>query len=122
MSYSHGELVQLAEEGRRKKMPRYIDADALLARYKERCEGCKETKNYCEHCCDLADVIDDIEDAPTVDAVEVVRCKDCEYCEEFDPGRWWRSCGLMKIVGGHIGPGFYCGYGRRRKTDGSTNT
>lgn len=26
MSYSHGELVQLAEEGRRKKMPRYIDA------------------------------------------------------------------------------------------------
>lgn len=26
MRYSHGELVQLAEEGRRKKMPRYIDA------------------------------------------------------------------------------------------------
>ncbi len=51
-------------------MPRYIDADKLLARYKERCAGCKETKNYCEHCCDLADVIDDIEDAPTADVVE----------------------------------------------------
>ena len=48
-------------------MPRYIDADKLLARYKERCAGCKETKNYCEHCCDIADVISDIEDAPTVD-------------------------------------------------------
>ena len=49
---------------------RPIDGDKLLARYKERCAGCKETKNYCEHCCDLADVISDIEDAPTVDAVE----------------------------------------------------
>lgn len=30
MSYSHGELVQLAEEGRRKKMPkRYIEAERL---------------------------------------------------------------------------------------------
>lgn len=50
---------------------RLIDADKLLARYKERlCAGCKKTKNYCEHCCDIPDVIDDIEDAPTVDAVE----------------------------------------------------
>lgn len=47
---------------------RLIDADKLLARYKERCAGCKETKNYCEHCCDLADVISDIEDAPTLEA------------------------------------------------------
>lgn len=46
---------------------RPIDADKLLARYKERCAGCKETKNYCEHCCDLADVIDDIEEAPTIE-------------------------------------------------------
>lgn len=41
---------------------RLIDADELLARYKARCEGCKETKNYCEHCCDIADIISDIED------------------------------------------------------------
>ena len=46
---------------------RMIDGDKLLARYKERCAGCKETKNYCEHCCDIADVIDDIEDAPTIE-------------------------------------------------------
>ena len=44
---------------------RPIDGDKLLARYKERCAGCKETQNYCEHCCDIADVISDIEDAPT---------------------------------------------------------
>ncbi len=83
MSYSHGELVQLAEEGRRKKMPRYIDADKLLARYKERCAGCKETKNYCEHCCDLADVISDIEDAPSAQP-EITEAQVKEYCEK----RW----------------------------------
>lgn len=49
---------------------RLIDADKLLARYKELCAGCKETKNYCEHCCDIADIISDIEDAPTVDVAE----------------------------------------------------
>lgn len=46
---------------------RLIDGDELLARYKARCEGCKETKNYCEHCCDIADIINDIEDAPTIE-------------------------------------------------------
>ena len=46
---------------------RLIDADELLARYKARCEGCKETKNYCEHCCDIADILNDIEDAPTIE-------------------------------------------------------
>ena len=40
-----------------------IDGEELLARYKARCNGCKETKNYCEHCCDIADIINDIEDA-----------------------------------------------------------
>lgn len=49
---------------------RLIDGDKLLARYKERCAGCKETKNYCEYCCDIADIISDIEDAPTADIVE----------------------------------------------------
>ena len=48
---------------------RLIDADKLLARYKARCAGCKETKNYCEHCCDIADIISDIEDAPTEDLI-----------------------------------------------------
>ena len=44
-----------------------IDGEELLARYKARCNGCKETKNYCEHCCDIADIINDIEDAPTIE-------------------------------------------------------
>lgn len=46
---------------------RPIDADKLLARYKERCAGCKFTPNHCEHFCDIADVISDIEDAPTIE-------------------------------------------------------
>ena len=56
---------------------RLIDADKLLAQYKARCEGCKETQNYCEHCCDIADVISDIEDAPTI--------------EERKKGKWVRD-------------------------------
>lgn len=60
---------------------RLIDADKLLARYKERCAGCKETKNYCEHCCDIADVISDIEDAPSAQP-EITEAQVKEYCEK----------------------------------------
>lgn len=73
-------------------MPRYIDADKLLARYKARCAGCKETKNYCEHCCDLADVISDIEDAPTIEERKkgewsefVPGLYKCSECGKFSP-------------------------------------
>lgn len=92
-------------------MPRYIDADKLLARYKERCAGCKETPNFCEHFCDIADVISDIEDAPTEDIVEVVRCKDCRYeCGDA----CLHALGLAAIES----PECYCAYGERKeKTD-----
>ena len=91
-------------------MPRYIDADKLLARYKERCAGCKETKNYCEHCCDLADVIDDIEDEPTVDAVAVVRCKDCKWFLSEE-----HCCNYLYLV---TEKDNYCSLGERKeKTD-----
>ena len=90
---------------------RLIDGDKLLARYKERCEGCKETKNYCEHCCDLADVIDDIEDAPTID---IVTCKECMNSEELIDG----SC-LCLIHDLPYGADYFCASGQRKeKTDG----
>lgn len=68
----------------KRKPMRLIDADKLLARYKERCEGCKfaETQTHCKYFCDIADIISDIEDAPTVDAVEVVRCRKCKWWNE----------------------------------------
>lgn len=61
---------------------RLIDADKLLARYKERCAGCKFTPNHCEHFCDIADVISDLEDAPTI--------------EERKKGKWIDR-GYMKV-------------------------
>lgn len=99
---------------------RLIDADKLLAQYKERCAGCKETKNYCEHCCDIADVISDIEDAPTADAVEVVRCKDCKW--NGDDCTWCSKPSLV-LNGDYISclciePGWFCADGERKeKTD-----
>lgn len=87
---------------------RLIDADKLLARYKERCAGCKETKNYCEHCCDIADVISDIEDAPTVD---IVRCGECEYYNKH------RSFPCVMHISS-VKSDDFCSFGVRRKTDG----
>lgn len=87
---------------------RLIDADKLLARYKERlCAGCKETKNYCEHCCDIADVISDIEDAPTVD---IVRCAECEYYQKDH----YFECALNTAS---VKPEDFCGFGERRKVN-----
>lgn len=102
MSYSHGELVQLAEEGRRKKMPRYIDADALTLKVDDWRVDLEETygKND-EYVQCLESVLDMIEDAPTADVVEVVRCKECEFwnykklmceCPEWADMDGWHKC------------------------------
>jgi len=113
------------------KMPRYIDADKLLARYKERCAGCKETQNYCEHCCDLADVIDDIEDAPTADAVERKRGRwikndfyedalMCSCCHAYlDKEDWSRHYFYFCYHCGAFMEGMDCGAdNREEKADG----
>ena len=88
-------------------MPRYIDADKLLAHYKALCAGCKESKNYCEHCCDIADVISDIEDAPTVD---IVRCAECEHYYKDH----YFECALHTAS---VKPEDFCGFGERRKAN-----
>ena len=104
MRYSHGELVQLAEEGRRKKMPRYIDAapyeDGRIVLNKE-------------------DAGVPVAEIPTADVVEVVRCHDCEY---WDPGSPMATviptpcrCRLRREAFGMTAEDF-CSYGRR-KTD-----
>lgn len=93
---SHGELVQLAEEGRRKKMPRYIDAapyeDGRIVLNKE-------------------DAGVPVAEIPTADVVEVVRCKDCRYeCGDA----CLHALGLAAIES----PECYCAYGERKeKTD-----
>ena len=96
MRYSHGELVQLAEEGRRKMMPRYIDAapyeDGRIVLNKE-------------------DAGVPVAEIPTADVVEVVRCKDCRYeCGDA----CLHALGLAAIES----PECYCAYGERKeKTD-----
>lgn len=93
---SHGELVQLAEEGRRKKMPRYIDAapyeDGRIVLNKE-------------------DAGVPVAEIPSADVVEVVRCKDCRYeCGDA----CLHALGLAAIES----PECYCAYGERKeKTD-----
>lgn len=94
---------------------RMIDGDKLLARYKERCAGCKFTPNRCEHFCDIADVISDIEDAPTEDIVEVVRCKDCKWSEPYrtESGNVYLGCielGISALIDSD-----YCSYGERKE-------
>lgn len=54
-------------------MPRYIDADALLNKYKGNILTAQT--DYAQG---VRDIIDDIINAPTVDAVPVVRCNDCD--------------------------------------------
>lgn len=89
---------------------RLIDADELLARYKARCNGCKDTKNYCEHCCDIADIINDIEDAPTIEErkkgkwreiqryspTDKAATNECSLCHDtvwmYDGERRWNYC------------------------------
>lgn len=106
-------------------MARYIDADKLLARYKARCLGCRETKNYCEHCCNIADIISDIEDAPSEDVGPVVRCKDCKWNGVREDGDWdytWCLNPYIPVDGDEcaklfIAPDWYCPEGERRETE-----
>lgn len=110
-------------------MPRYIDADKLLAQYKERCAGCKFTPNHCEHFCDIADVISDIEDAPTADVVErktgtwinddgLYRCSSCNLLW----AHWWASAMPPERLYKEMKYCPYCGADmREEKTDGKDN-
>lgn len=91
MRYSHGELVQLAEEGRRKKMPRLIDADALYQKIDAFREENAKKYPYSIYVAALGDVLDMIEDAPTADIAERKkgrwidrgRISQCSECARF---------------------------------------
>lgn len=102
---SHGELVQLAEEGRRKKMPRYIDAapyeDGRIVLNKE-------------------DAGVPVAEIPTADVAQIVRCKDCKW--NGGDCSWCTNPNLA--LGGdyasclYIEPDWYCADGKRKeKTD-----
>jgi hypothetical protein len=61
-----------------------------------------------------------INEQPTIDAVPVVRCKECRHYDTtgfpaLNPGTGW--CNKM---GKGIHDDFYCFYGERKESEGST--
>ena len=84
-------------------MPRYIDADALLKRMDENEWSMASRKT--------------IKDAPTIDAVEVVRCKDCKQYNTTNFSKVFGWCDKMNRV---VHDDFYCFYGERKESEGST--
>lgn len=83
---------------------RFIDADALIRRFKVR--GCfnKEMLGYM-----VAKVINS---APTVDAVKVVRCKDCNHAT-FDLNGKYIWCDRLDGIVTFYDD--FCSYGERKE-------
>lgn len=100
---SHGELVQLAEEGRRKKMPRYIDA----APY----EDGRIVLNKEDDGVPVAEI-------PTADVVEVVRCQACKHHESIKMTNGYLSyCRKHRLID-DLSSSDFCSDGERKeKTD-----
>lgn len=98
-------------------MPRYIDADALIAEYDRVHEGAPGGARKL------------MVDAPTAEVVEVVRCKDCRcwerigidpitnytfgYCRHYQ----WQDEENSRETDGQD----YCSYGERRKENVNRN-
>lgn len=94
-------------------MPRYIDADALIAEIQSNTAetwGKNLGRSWWSHSTILKDnFLALIREAPTADVVEVVRCKDCEV-----PHNKWTGC--PNINGTIPYPEFYCAKGERKHT------
>jgi hypothetical protein len=81
-------------------MPRYIDADKLIAEYDRAHIGAPGGARKL------------MVDAPTADVVEVVRCKDCKLRDtEGCPFMYW-YCGILL---GCTSDNNYCNYGERKE-------
>ena len=80
-------------------MPRYIDADKLIAEYDRVHMGPPGGARKL------------MEDAPTADVVEVVRCKDCDI-----PHNKWLGC--PNLNGMIPPPDFYCAREKKKGGEG----
>lgn len=102
-------------------MSRYIDADKLKERLREKIQSFIKERgvsinamfdyergrvNEIENCILM------ISEAPTIDAVEVVRCKDCNYFKRCDEVIWWCGKWGRHMADTEAKP-TYCGWGKR---------
>lgn len=87
-------------------MPKYIDADALLAQMKDR-------RFYVGR---RSDPVCLVEDAPAADVEPVVRCKDCKH---RDPEDLRCDCGGLERAGCifSVFDNYFCAYGERKEAD-----
>jgi hypothetical protein len=92
---------------------RLIDKDALLSDIERTIEksGCVNHEG---------EIMDCVRYASEVDAVPVVRCKECGHYDTtgfpaLNPGTGW--CDKM---GKGVHDDFYCSYGERKESEGST--
>ena len=85
-------------------MPRYIDADKLIAEYDRVHMGPPGGARKL------------MEDAPTADVVEVVRCKDCKH----QPNLKTRTRGMMwcRKFRNEVTAKHFCSYGERKGGEG----
>ena len=89
---------------------RLIDADALIAKFKD------DVENLQEFAFQLATIgaINTVKHQPTVDAAPVIRCKDCKYYDNEDYGEPTRYCTWHESV---VNADDYCSYGEREESE-----
>ena len=92
-------------------MPRYINADKIIAHLNDELEGCGDCNAYSQPVVygtrlGLEYSKSLVETAEAADVVQVVRCKDCAV-----PHNQWTGC--PKLNGLITPPDFYCSYGER---------
>jgi hypothetical protein len=94
---------------------RLIDADALKKTIKNM------PNDYYGDLC-VGDALKEIDNAPTISAVPVVRCRECKSHGTLKSGELF--CGKIKtgIYGYYhtVKADFYCSYGERKESEGST--
>lgn len=84
-------------------MPRYIDADKLIAEYDRAHIGAPGGARKL------------MVDAPTADVVEVVICKDCRHCK-FNSSAEVYKCDRRGYFTETVAEDDFCSYGERKET------
>lgn len=84
-------------------MPRYIDADTLLADMMSVCSPTQFGRSTAKMC---------IKRAPTADVAAVVRCKDCIHYTELISGVTGDH--MCNVMFQYVRPDCYCSEGEKR--------
>lgn len=108
-------------------MARYIDADNLTKKMRERYDDLSSGDGFYDHFTQgYGDALETVENEPTSDVAEVLRCKDCKYWDAVKNQKY-KDTGicipLRKDLGGYCvrrgatNCNDFCSQGERRKDD-----